>query len=324
MLKQRYEQAASVLHADEELIERTLHAAARSRAKTVSISPGGRRLIVGFVCTLVVLMALMPRLMLPHQDILTTSEELPASTGDLLPLPSDELTLSVSEVELVSDTQLSLILTVQGDKVDPLTTIDFDYTDINGNRPGVSHVHFGQADEYEGQPSNERCFNILFESKGRHILEVLGPTLNLDISRYTSGNQKSQPIHEIDWNAVDFTFQEEGEPIIDLGNGFSFSGFWFTDEGLLTVQSRWPSASLDPTYIIIWLSPDGTNDDRTNIYLQKSTQYVAGDSIYSNYTFPVTRDELDGMSLVTYIILAGEEVLGNWPISVDLSHLSVE
>lgn len=324
MLKQRYNQAQNAIHADEELIDRTLAAAAHPHKKTAPISPAGRRLIIGFVCTMVVIVALLPRLTHPHQDILTTNGELPEATGYLLPLPSDDLTLSVSDVKLDSDTMVSLILTVQGDKVDPSTTINHHYRDQKGLLPSIYGSGLHTLDRYEGQPSNERRFRIDFETKGRHILDALGPTLYLDIDRYTIGNQQFQTLHEIDWNNVDFTLQKDSEPIIDLGSGLSICGFGFTDQGWLTVQSRWPYTSLEPTYIMTWLSPDGTDSDRTNIYMREGKQYVEGDYIYSDTTFPVTREELNGIELGIAYCIAGEEIRGNWSITVDLSHLSAE
>ena len=326
MLKQRYNQAVSGIHADEELIQSTLNTAARPRTKSAPISAAGRRLIIGFACTLVLILTLLPRLMHPPQDILTSNGEPPATTGDLLPLrsPSDDLTLSVSDATLVSNTELSLILTVRGDKVDPRTTINYNYRDQNGLLPYIYGSQRETMNRYEGQPSNERRFRISFETKGRHILDALGPTLHLAIDRYTIGNLEAETVHEIDWNNVDFTLQESREPIIDLGSGLSVCGFGFTDEGWLIVQSRWPYTALEPTYIMNWLSPDGTDSDRTNIYMREGKQYVKGDYIYSDYTFPVTREELDGIGLGIVYCIAGEEIRGNWSITVDLSHLSAE
>lgn len=324
MLKERYTQAANTLHADEELIERTLEAASCPRAKHAPISAAGRRLIIGFVCALVMIVVLMPQLTHPHEDIVTSTGELPEDTGGLLPLPSDELTLSVSDVELDSDTMLSLILTVQGDKVDPYTTINHHNRNQNGHPLDIYESGLHTLDRYEGQPSNERRFQIYFKTKGRHILDALGPTLYLDIDRYTIGNQALETVHEIDWNNVDFTLQKGSEPIIDLGSGLSICGFGFTAKGWLIVQSRWPYTSLEPTYIMTWLSPDGTDSDRTNIYMREGKQYVEDDYIYSDTTFPVTRDELDGLELGIAYCIAGEEIRGNWSITVDLTHLSAE
>lgn len=321
MLKQRYNQAVNAIHADEELIELTLDAAARPRTKSAPISPTGRRLIIVFVCTLVVIAALLPRLTHPHQDILTSNGELPEDTGDLLPLPSDELTLSISDVQLLSDTELSLILTMQGDKVDPLTTIDWDY---HSTFPSVYVSETRMLDAYEGQPENEQRFQLIIESRERHILDVLGPTLNLRITRYTIGNQKTETVHEIDWSTVDFTLQEEGEPIIDLGSGLSICGFGFSEEGWLIVQDRCPITSLDPTYIMNWLSANSEDAARSEIYIRKVTSYVKGDYRYSDSIFPVTREELAGIDLGILAVVAGEEIRGSWPITIDLSHLTAE
>lgn len=326
MLKERYRQNAATIHADEQLIERTLDAAALPRAKAVPISAAGQQLIIGFVCTLVVIVAFIPRLMHPHNDILTYNGELPEATGDLMPLdnPSNDLFLSFSDVKLVSDTELSLILTIHGDKVDPLTTIDYDFNDYNSSLPYIYGTQLERIDAYEGQPANELRFLLTIDSRKRHILEALGPTLELDIFRYTIGNQKTETVHEIDWNTVDFTLQDTDEPIVDLGSGLSICSFGFSDEGWLIVQSRRPHTALEPTYIMTWISPDGTNSDRTNIYMRHGKQYVEGDYIYSDYTFPVTREEVDGMDIGIFCFIAGEEIRGSWPITIDLSHLSAE
>lgn len=324
MLKQRYNHAVNAIHADEELIDRTLEAAVHRQTKPAPISAAGQRLIIGFVCTLVVIVMLLPRLIQPHQDILTSNGEVPETSGRLLPLTSDDLALSISDVQLLSDTELSLILVIQGDMVDPLTTIDYDFRDQNGFLPSISSSRMYTVDRYEDQPSNECRFQISFESKGRHILEALGPTLNLNIERYTIGNQQTETVHEIDWNHVDFTLQEGGEPLIDLGRGLSICGFGFTEDGWLIVQSRCPYTALDPTFIITWLSPDGTDSDRRNIYMREGNQYVEGDYVYYDSTFPVTHEELDGMKLGIYTTVAGKEILGNWPITIDLNHLSSE
>lgn len=321
MLKQRYTQAASAIHAGEELVERTLDAAAHPRTKPAPVSAAGRRLIIGFVCTLVMLVALLPRLMHPHQDVLTSNGELPEATGELLPLPSDDLTLSVSDIKLVSDTKLSFVLTATGDKVDPHTTLDYN---IEPASPYLSGSGLRPIDKYEGQPSNEVRFLLTIKTNDYPILDALGNSLEVTFFRYTSGSTYTEIVHEIDWNTVNFSLLEAGEPIIDLGHNMAVTGFGFTDDGWLTVQSRRPAEALDPTGVIIWLSPDDSSSPLTNIYYRAAKQYQAGDFSYHNNTFAVTRDELLGLTLVTHISFTEEEIHGNWPVTVDLSQLTAE
>lgn len=323
MFEERYKRVTDSIHADDDLIERTLEAAEQPRIRTRP-KYTGLRLALGTICAFVLVVIASARIMPPPKDIVTSNVETPGNSEQFLPLPSklpsDDLTLSVSNVTLVNDSELSLILTVSGDKVDPLTYIDLDYPffqDLYGS--GWGHI-----DHDEDRQPHENRYRFTIESKDHPILESLGPTLELTVYGYTSGTTQTEIVHEIDWSSMDFPLSETGEPMIDLGSGLAITGLGFTEEGWLTVQSRWPYDSHDITNVHTWLSPDGANDPSTCLYMRGGKQYVAGDHIYNNQTFHVTRDELDSICLVTCVTLPGEVIEGNWPITVDLSHLTTE
>ena len=340
MLEERYRQNAAAIHADDRLIDRTLDAA-QPRPKAAPISAGGRRLIIGFVCALALIVTLSAPMLKPPRDVVTSPGELPGTTDTPIsaaPL-SDELTLSVSDVKLESDSKLSLILTVQGDRVDPYTYINVDYPHLQYlSGSGVGHLG-----GYEDQQPHEVRYRFYIESKDRDILYALGDYLELTVDRYTSGTTQTETVHEIDWDSMEFSPSETGEPItrfgnhqvvsgigfaeepiIDLGNGLSISGLGFTEEGWLIVQSRCPYEAPEPTYTIVWLSPDGTNDSDTNLYMDASHQNGDGEYAYNNQVFHITQEELDSVHLVTHTILAGNIIEGKWSILVDLSHLTEE
>lgn len=315
MPEERYKALMAQVHADSRLIDRTLHAARGQQTPLL-------RMAAALACCLALIAAAFYFLPQPPKDLVTVSSQVPGGTlNPVTSPPSDELSLAVSDVQLLSDTELSLILTVRGDRVEPLTDIDL--------RDSAEHIRIYRSslsyvDESEDRKPNELRFQYTIETKDTPILEALEDTLTLTVFRYSVGTTESEPLHDVDWANLDYTLPEAGEPIIDLGNDMAVTGFGITDEGWTTVQVRWPYAALNGTCIILSLLQEGPDDSQQFIYYRTGLQYVEEDYIYYNQTFPVHPDELHGTQLATYIRLVPESVYGEWSTTVDLTALKAE
>lgn len=315
MPEERYKAMMAQVHAEGRLIDRVLQAP-RPRHNPLL------RTAAALVCCLALIAAALRFLPLPPKDLVTVSSQAPdGAAPPVSSPPSDELSLSVSDVQLLSDTELSLILTVRGDRVDPLTDIDL--------RDSAEHISIyrsslSNVDESEDRKPNELRFKYTIETRDTPILDALEDTLTLTVFRYSVGTTESEPLHDVDWANLDYTLPEAGEPIIDLGNDMAVTGFGITDEGWTTVQIRWPFEALEPTTIILSLQLAEQKTPQRRIYVRTGEQYSAGGYIYFNWTFPVHPDELQGAQLATYIRLVPEAVYGEWTTTVDLSALKAE
>lgn len=315
MPEERYKALMAQVHADRKTVERALHAARPQRHQLL-------RMAAALACCLALMATAFHFLPQPPEDLVTVSSQSPGGTlNPVTSPPSDELSLSVSDVQLLSETELSLILTVRGDRVDPLTDIDLQNSaeHISIYRSSLSNV-----DEAEDRKPNELRFKYTIETRDTPILDALEDTLTLTVFRYTVGTTESEPLHDVDWANMDYTLPEAGEPIIDLGNDMAVTGFGITDEGWTTVQIRWPFEALEPTTIILSLQPAEQKTPQRRIYVRTGEQYYAGGYIYYNWTFPVHPDELQGAQLATYILLVPEDVYGEWSTTVDLTALKAE
>ena len=314
MPEERYKAMMAQVHAGHGLIDRVLQPRTPRRSTPL-------RAAIAMACCLVMLTAAFVLLTPPPKDLVTPTEQTPLDgNAALAPLPSDELTISVSDVKLEDPYTLSMVITARGDKVDALTELYVDYP-LNEYITGSGSLPLDT--DVELQPNEVICrFSI--ETKKRPILEVLDNPLELSVWGYTSGTTQSETLHAIDWASQNYDLQNTGEPIIDFGGGLTLNGFGLSEEGWLITQTRWPVDSAAPTVVYTWLSPDGTNDDATNITMRIARQYGSGDYVYNEVTLPATRDELEGMYLVTYVRRNSEEIKGNWPFTVDLSHLTAD
>lgn len=315
MPEERYKAMMAQVHAEGRLIDRVLQAP-RPRHNPML------RTAAALFCCLALIAAVLRFLPLPPKDLVTVSSQTP--DGAPLPVsspPSDELFLAVSDVQLLSDTELSLILTVRGDRVDPLTDIDLTHS---GEHISIYRSGLRNADEYEDRKPNELRFQYTIEAKDYPILDALEDTLTLTVFRYTVGTTETESLHDIDWLNLDYNLQRAGEPIIDLGRDMAVTGFGVTDEGWTIIQARLPLEALEPTWIMLSLQPAEQEIPQRRIYASTGEQYVAGDYIYYNWTFHVHPNELNDAQLATYIRVVPEAVYGDWFVEVDLTSLKSE
>lgn len=318
MLKERYQRRNESIRADDTLIDRTLDALDASAAKARPRSVGFR-LAVGFVCVLVLLVVAAARIIPPPKDIVAASNKT-ADTEDLLPLKShspDDLTLSVSGVTVINEHELSFILTVRGDKVDEQTNIGF--TSDLFLRDGYSLSYSGIE-----STANERSYQFTIIHNAHPILEWLDERLNIEITLYTSGNRKQETKHTLDWSTISFDAPHSEQPLIDIGEGIAITGFSFSEDGQLIVHSRYPENTPDGTYCIPWFIRPNPHAEGKKYYTRESQETRASGYWYSSYTFDITRDELDGLQLMTTTEFAGDVITGSWPFTVDLTQLSTK
>lgn len=315
MPEERYKAMMAQVHAGHGLIDRVLQPRQPRRSTPL-------RAAIAMACCLVMLTAAFVLLTPPPKDLVTPNEQTTLdgnAASSLAPLPSDELTISVSDVKLEDPYTLSMVITARGDKVDALTELYIDH-------PSSEHIlHSGHTNiaDPENSPVNETKCLFTLETKERTILEVLDTTLALAVCEYTSGTTQVETLHKIDWTSQDFVLQNTGEPIIDLGGGLAVSGFGFSEEGWLITQACWPRTASAYTFAFTWLSL-GNADDSPNLYMQGATQYSSGDLVFNEEAFHITRDELKDVYLGTYIQYPAETITGNWPFTVDLSHLTAD
>lgn len=310
MLEERYNNLMEGVEPSPELVQRTLRAARPHRSQTGAWKP----VLVIALCVVMVVGAAAWRVM--NTGIIPPETASTNDTPTILPV-SDELTLSVSDVTLVDEHKLSFILTVQGNLIDPQTRIDYDIE-------GIHKIHGScyTLDPMPEQPDNVNRYQITLENKERPILLDAADTAELRIWRYTSGDTQSDQIHTVDWSTLPDTLPEECSPLIPLGGEVAVVGLSFSEEDGLTVLLRWPDTSLESTHGHPQLLLKESNDWPDDFIVWNTYQYVADGYIYHRTTFQVTRSELESLNLVTFTSLAGQEITGDWDITIDLTALT--
>lgn len=312
MLEERYNNMMEGVEPSPELVQRTLRAARPHRSQTGAWKP----VLVIALCVVMVVGAAAWRVM--NTGIIPPETASTNDTPTILPV-SDELTLSVSDVTLVDEHKLSFILTVQGNLIDPQTRIDYDIE-------GIHKIHGScyTLDPMPEQPDNVNRYQITLENKERPILLDAADTAELRIWRYTSGDTQSDQIHTVDWSTLPDTLPEECSPLIPLGGEVAVVGLSFSEEDGLTVLLRWPDTSLESTHGHPQLLLKESNDWPDDFIVWNTYQYVADGYIYHRTTFQVTRSELESLNLVTFTSLAGQEITGDWAITIDLTALTTD
>lgn len=316
MLKERYRAMNDSIHADDELIDRTLDAIDAVAAKPHTRSVGFQ-LAVGFVCVLVLLVVAAARIVPPPRDVVAATNQ--TAVDGLLPFknpPPDAPTLTVSHITLINEHELSFILTLQGGKVDQHTMIGYSIEKFIFDSCTVA-----VADDIVPPAANERSFCFTLKYKAGPILAKLGDALNLEIVRYSSHNQAHSYSIFPDWATVDFTRATTGEALYEVNQFFDLTGYSLTEAGELIVTTR----SLAP-------AGSGSNclptlfDAAANSYhrMREARTYSVDNCDYVAYTFDIHRDELTGMSLILHVQMDEEIIEGSWPFTVDLSQLTAE
>lgn len=310
MLEERYNNMMEGVEPSPELVQRTLRADRPHRSQTGAWKP----VLVIALCVVMVVGAAAWRVM--NTGIIPPETASTNDTPTILPV-SDELTLSVSDVTLVDEHKLSFILTVQGNLIDPQTRIDYDIE-------GIHKIHGScyTLDPMPEQPDNVNRYQITLENKERPILLDAADTAELRIWRYTSGDTQSDQIHTVDWSTLPDTLPEECSPLIPLGGEVAVVGLSFSEEDGLAVLLRWPDTSLESTHGHPQLLLKESNDWPDDFIVWNTYQYVADGYIYHRTTFQVTRSELESLNLVTFTSLGGQEITGDWDITIDLTALT--
>ena len=310
MLEERYNNLMEGVEPSPELVQRTLRAARPHRSQTGAWKP----VLVIALCVVMVVGAAAWRVM--NTGIIPPETASTNDTPTILPV-SDELTLSVSDVTLVDEHKLSFILTVQGNLIDPQTRIDYDIE-------GIHKIHGScyTLDPMPEQPDNLNRYQITLENKERPILLDAADTAELRIWRYTSGDTQSDQIHTVDWSTLPDTLPEECSPLIPLGGEVAVVGLSFSEEDGLTALLRWPDTSLESTHGHPQLLLKESNDWPDDFIVWNTYQHTADGYIYHRTTFQVSRSELESLNLVTFTSLAGQEITGDWAITIDLTALT--
>lgn len=314
MLEERYNRMMAQVEPSDALVRKTL-AAARPGPR----QPSARRaLLLAALCVLVVALPVLWKVLttLPEPPKVTSADPMPTFTALPVRPLSDELTLTVSDVQWEDDATLTFLLTMRGDKVDASTEFDFTTEGLPLYMSTSKRI-----DPIEGQPENElRRKIILTLSEDERLWRGKIPeTLPLHINRYTSGNTSYERLHDIDWAAFEYTLEEAGSPIIDLGGGMSITGIGFNQDEHLTVQIRVPADAKEPTHslpLVLVEKEDGKL--KTDFYPWTSNQQYVGDFIYCTTSMSVTREQLDGVTLATNTFIAGETIYGDWSVTVDI------
>lgn len=312
MFEDRYNNMMEGVEPSPELVQRTLRAGKSRQSQPAA----WKTVLVAALCVLLVAGAAAWRVL--HTGNVPPDAVITNDTPEFLPV-SDGLTLSVSDVMLVDEHTLSFILTVQGNLVDPQTRIDYDIE-------GIRRIHGGYyiLDPAPDQPDNVNRYQITLENKERPILQDAADAAELRIWKYTSGDTRSDQIHTVDWSALPDTLPEEYSPLIPLGGEVAVVGLAYSDEDGLTVLLRWPDTSLESTHGHPQLLLKESNDWPDEFIVWNTYQYCADGYIYHRTTFQVTRSELEGLNLVTFTWLAGQEITGDWTIPIDLSPLATD
>lgn len=310
MIDERYNRMMEGVEPSQELVQQLLRTAQPRRSQRGAWKP----VLIIALCMVMVAGAAAWRVW--HTGTVPPETVTSNATPSILPV-SDALTLSVSDVTLVDEHKLSFILTVQGNLIDPQTRIDYDIE-------GIHKIHGScyTLDPMPEQPDNVNRYQITLENKERPILLDAADTAELRIWRYTSGDTQSDQIHTVDWSALPDTLPEECSPLIPLGGEVAVVGLAFSDADGLTVLLRWPDTSLESTHGHPQLLLKESNDWPEKFIVWNTYQYNADGYIYHRTTFQVTRSELESLNLVTFTSLAGQEITGDWAITIDLSTLA--
>lgn len=313
MFEERYEHMMASVEPSPELIQRTLQA----RGQRCTHRAARRPVLICVLCMLMVAGAAALRVI----DTGKAPREIASVNAAPTFVPvADPLTLSVSEVTLVDEHELSFILTVRGGQVDPLTDIDYVLEGI-WNPHGSRHA----LPPSENQPPDEQRYQITLKNDEQPILDDAEDTLQLTLLWYTTGDIYNTTIHEIDWSTVNATdLPRVGDPLIPLGGSVSLTALAYTAEDGLSVQLRWPVDSWETTMSFPQLILADREEYPEDFIPWETTQYVEDGWILHNTTFRVTRDELRALRLITYTNLTGKVITGDWSISIDLSALKAD
>lgn len=309
MFEKRYGEMMKGVMPSRELVHRTLRAAEDRKPEPIAWKP----LLMVALCWAMVVGGVAWTLLTTSSTRITASSSPDSDPVSFHPILSDELTLSVSNIEWKDASTLTFHLVLRGDKVDALTEYNLDFENVWLSSSGLSP----DSECTDDQDENE-CHSIVTMEINNQLQEEIPETITLTIDRYTSGNTEIYTTHDIDWDAYDGPVAHTGEPIIDLGGGMSISGFGFNEEGWPTVQIRIPDDVAEPTHCIPLLDHAETPETTIEYTPWRTFQYSEGDYHYSNTSFSITREELDDMQLVTYAIIAGETIRGEWSITIDI------
>lgn len=324
-MKHRFNRLYSPIHADEALIQCTLEAAKqresrRTRAPWLLVPA-----VAAMLC--IVIATVFLRNGTP-EDAIAANGELPGTGEAFLPIESpdpDSLSI-IADAEVISDTEIRVLVTLSGALVDPLTTIDVTYP----------HTVFGAVGYYRleqqpGQPDNECRYELLLTMPDAQALADLGDTLDLSLCSYTSGNRWEEVVHEdLVWDDLEFVQQEPGrrphtrlpagESLYHIGEGFDISNFGFAEDGRFIVQIRMSDQLLPGSYIRPALVPaTSPENEATYCYANTTEDTTIGQNWYQEYLFPVSLAKLNRYQLKTYVLYIGEIFYGNWSVTVDLN-----
>lgn len=311
MIDERYNRMMEGTEPSQELLQQTTAAVKNRRSSSGTWQP----VLVIALCVLMLAGAVAWRMGIAHErpEVAAIHE-----TPEIRPV-SDDLTLSVSDLTLVSEHELSFILTVQGDLVDPMTRIDYKIEGIQHNSGS-----YPALDPEPEQPDNVIRYQITLENDKHPILLDAADTADLHIWKYTSGDTRTDQIHTIDWSTLPDVLPEEPSPLIHLGGEVALVGLAHSDTDGLTVLVRWPDTSLESTHCMPQLYLKETDDWPDDFIVWSIYQYPADGYIYHRKTFQVTRSELENLNLVTFTYLAGQEITGDWAVTIDLTSLTTD
>lgn len=326
MLKERYTQAFDALHAEDDLIDRTMDAAA-SRAHPrpkIRWQPAAV-----FVCALVALAVVFTQLPPPRDTLASANTEVAETTFLPLPdpTPSDDLTITVSNVGLTDYKHLHFNLTISGDKVNCLSYFNlqsaFNQKGMEANivtlDPSVLQPQAGQAFPYteSARPGNERNFIVRVTAPITTYWCKYGPELALSITQYSSGMDEKIVYHDVDWSTVDDTRPYNSAPLFDMEYGYGITAFSFQADGRLCIHMRRPEDTPEKLvgYVMLGKPKEaGRRGTLTRIDTSRELGYI-----YTDLIMDITRDELDGYQLIVGSKNMGEVIRGNWTYTVDLS-----
>lgn len=315
MFEERYEHMMEGVEPSQELVQRTLNAARPHPMKASAWKP----VLLCALCVMMVAGAAVWKAIQttsePHDLVASSS---PGETSPVSPVLSEELTLSVSDMTWEDASTLSFILSIQGDKVDALTECDWDITGLWRDRSS-SHV----MERTEDQPDNEQRLRIS-QTINMEYQKTLPETITLHVTRYTSGNTQYETVHNIDWDAFPYTLEAAGSPIIDLGGDMYITGLGFNEDGLLTIQIREPLHAEHPTHSLPVLEFPQNPEQRKNTFPWTTQQRSIDDYEYFTTTITIRREELEGTQLVTWTQIAGETILGDWTVTVNVPPLPIK
>lgn len=309
MLKERYTQTFRALHAEDDLIDRTMAAAANRARPREKLRWQPAAVIV---CALVALVIAFAQMVPPPKDTVASSNRNEVEDALPAPEPSDDLTITVSNVRMVDERTLSFDLVIRGDRVDKLSTFSFDH-DLPVNLSTLPAPLDSSA------PDCERHFTVSLEASDNAYWNTYASTLHMTIIQYTSGNTWQQSAHAIYWDVLTEPSRYTGEPIIGLGAGIGITWFSFDPDGRLCIQLRQPEHLPDATWALIWLQKaDGLSP---NLYASQIREGNRDGNVYEDCIFDITREALPDYQLITFTQFTGETIRGNWPFTVDLTPL---